>query len=1253
MNPEEIKAQNILKGKQAIQSIANSANTVNKVAQTAQAIQRTPIPQPSFTDSIGRFAQAVIKPFQTVSETATRIGQGLGSDVRGGLEGRPSAVLAAPKAISEYTSRVGQKIGTSFREGRPGDILTSAGSEIMGGLRTFGAGVGTATGKASDAIANTIRLSLKENKTADDYKNIAFEGLNALGATLDAPNAIFIKPVWNSIKVSIAEEMGNKIDNKQDIISGAAELSLPDLLKIDPNSPDYQAYRFLDFAPELFNIPGGGTGKLKTLAKEIKVQPGLFDDIAEDAARKFTQETGETLSKEVVDRAKQIAKDAGNVKNIAKTPGKIAKRQEITPVRQVTGEFIPSKYVKEQVKKQKEARIAGKPTITQRLKQIANEIDIKFQDFTTPINQAVNKAIKEGKKIEPTANPIMQIDRVLRSSSIASQRVKDEGLSAIIQKVDNIDEFNQYLIAKSAIELKKIKPKIVTGRNLELDKKLVEALDGKYKSFADGIFRYNRKLLLDARSAGLISGDLYNQLIKRKEYVPLNRIFSDVEEIVEGTTPRAVASLKRQTLIQRLKGSEREIVNPLESILTNTYKATAQIERNIAAKQIANLVKQRIIPGKILSKNQRANSNEIISYLDNGERVRVFVGRDIARAAQYLNKENTNILTNILQVPTRILQVGAVGLNLPFVVSNLVRDQITAAIVSGKLVRNTILNPVNFARSLFEVYGEKGAFDDFLRAGAGYSSLDITRDTAQSVRQLRAARSPIAQFSDAIRNPGEMFRALENFISKAETATRLQVFKTAREDALKKGVTPENAQIIAADAARNVTANFARRGEFGTVLNAVIPFFNATIQGSRTLRNAFVKNPAKTTALFATTIATPVAVSTLWNISDPERKAIYDQIPDYEKERNIIIIPPVITYDDRGYPFVFRIPKPQGFNQLAEPIRRLLEQSYKSIPEATLSMTNNLLSATTGFTLPTTEEGGRQLVSQFTPQLIKPGVELATGTSLFTGQRIIPMGLEKLPPQEQVKETTSFTARQIGNTLGVSPLIVENLIKTSTAGLGEQILNISDRLQAGVSQGAIPETQIGGRDPFESIVNVFYRATGGADVGRIYDDLKIIDQEKGLLNLKVKDMILKNDIEGLKSIAPELTSQQFKALERSVSEKEFEKTLSPQNKALFNLSVSQLEELKVRRPELAETIDQINQLKQDLKEKEKIDTDTFNFKETSQTKNLPKITSLKVKRPKGTRVRKAPRAPKIKIAKIKKRKPIQIKGLKKRRVTRV
>jgi len=107
------------------------------------------------------------------------------------------------------------------------------------------------------------------------------------------------------------------------------------------------------------------------------------------------------------------------------------------------------KYVRELVKKQTEAREAGASGIFQRIKNITNEVDVKLQDFTTPINQAVNKAIKEGKKIEPLQNPIFQIDRVLRANSIASQFLKDNGLTTIIKNVDNIDEFNQYLIAKS------------------------------------------------------------------------------------------------------------------------------------------------------------------------------------------------------------------------------------------------------------------------------------------------------------------------------------------------------------------------------------------------------------------------------------------------------------------------------------------------------------------------------------------------------------------------------------------------------------------------------------------------------------------------------------------------------------------------------------------------------------------------------------------------------------------------------------
>ena len=955
--------------------------------------------------------------------------------------------------------------------------------------------------------------------------------------------------------------------------------------------------------------------RAETLAKEIGISAAI-GGISGGAI---------ALGGEAIGKGLSGLKNKIGLQNIEKPAGKIAKKEEIT------GDFVPTEYVKTQVRKQKEARIAGKPSILQSVKNIANEIDVKFQDFTTPINQAVNRAIKEGKKIDPTKNPIYQIDRVLRSNSLATQKLKDYGFSKTIQNVDNLDEFNQYLIAKSTIELGKLGKNVKTGRNLEADRKLVQALDSKYSASADEVFYYNQRILQEVRASGLISGELFNVLFKRKEYVPLNRIFSEIEEITSNTTPRAVASVSKQNVIQKLKGSEREIENPLESILTNTYKATAQIERNIAAKQIGALVKAKKIPGKILNKNDIADSNEIISYLDNGEKVRVFVGRDIARAAKNLNKENTNLLTNLVAIPTRLLQIGAVGLNLPFVVSNLTRDQFTAAINSGTL-RNTILNPVNFARSLFSVYSDGKLYDDYLRAGAGFTSLDLARDTAKGIKQLRAEKNIASKFLKIVTSPSELLSAVEDFIGKAETVTRLQVFKTTREDALKRGLSPENAEILAADAARNITANFARRGEFGTVLNAVIPFFNATVQGSRALRDAFVKNPAKTTVMFATTVGIPTAVTTLWNISDPERKKAYDTIPEYEKERNFVILPPVLTYDDKGKVFHFRIPKPQGYNQIADPIRKLLEKSYENLPDATVSVLNNILSSTTGYALPVTEESRRQTVSSLTPQIMKPVVEAATGVNLFTGQDIVPRGLQNLPPEEQVKDTTSFTARQLGRVFNVSPLLVENTIRTSTAGTGQQLLNLLDRSQFATTEGAFPKEQIGGVDPLESVLKVFYRASGGEDIQKIYDAIREYDKERALLNLKVKDAILKQDINTLKALAPELTSQQFKSLERSVSEKEFAKTLSPQDKAIFNLTTGQLESLRNSRPDLITAIDNVSNLKDQVKGLEKIDTAGLNFKIT--VRPLPKAKGI-------AKIKKGKRRAKIrspKLAKIKKTK---------------
>src|SRR5690606_6344290 len=109
---------------------------------------------------------------------------------------------------------------------------------------------------------------------------------------------------------------------------------------------------------------------------------------------------------------------------------------------------------------------------------------------------------------------------------------------------------------------------------------------------------------------------------------------------------------------------------------------------------------------------------------------------------------------------------------------------------------------------------------------------------------------------------------------------RIQNFTGTRDALIRQGVSPQQAQILAADAARNTTANFHRSGEWGRVLNVVLPYFNAGIQGSRQLVRSFKDRPAETTFKVTTAIFAPVAVTTAWNLADPQRRQVYNDLQE-------------------------------------------------------------------------------------------------------------------------------------------------------------------------------------------------------------------------------------------------------------------------------------------------------------------------------------------------------------------------------------
>ena len=807
--------------------------------------------------------------------------------------------------------------------------------------------------------------------------------------------------------------------------------------------------------------------------------------------------------------------------------------------------YNTSDYIKELTKKQKMAANEGNISgIKQKGKSALAKLKSEWVDETSPIMDPLTSAEKAFKfKVLPTKDIRLQIDRVLKQRTLASQFAEDNGLIDVVKKVPDIDALDQYLIAKQAARVSQ--RGIVTGRDLARDRQLIKDLAPAYEEYAQQVNQYSRKLLDYSVNTGLIDKKLANQLVNTyPDYVPLNRVFSELEKTSGIGRNKAVASIGKQSIVQRLKGSEREITSPTESLLLKTQDAFSQGERNVAAKQLAGY---RNLPGfegliKELPEGQRAAHT--FSYLDNGVKKTFETTREMEAAAKALTVEQMGILAKIISTPTRILQLGATGLNIPFVVTNIVKDDITAFINSNRAASISILNPRNYVKSMFGAVKHDDFYKEMVRNAGGGTSFDIAREAPSlSIQKLRHPNYYTA------RHPLALLRAVENTIGRSEEFGRLKNYGGTYEALIKEGRTPADAKILAGQASRENTANFARRGSFGRVLNWMVPFFNAGIQGSRQLVRSFENRPKATAAKVGTVIFTPIAVSVAWNLSDPERKKIYSDIPEYDKENNIIIIPPNATQDAKGRWNVIKIPLPPGLSNLGTIVRRSLETAEGLDPIRFGEIATNLITA--GSSVDVTSKN--KLASTFTPQLAKPLVEMTTNTNLYTGQKIVPEYLKNKPAELQTRPSVTPIATGIGRLLNTSPLMVENLAQTTMGGLGSQL--------------------IGKESPIGNIQRRFSKAGGGNLLEKVYDDStklqSVESQAKDLVEQGETDRAVKLvkdnkelfiQAQKIKAYRKEVNQlQEFKNKVRKdnrLTKEQKDKVMSVLNQKLYAISVS-------------------------------------------------------------------------------------------------
>jgi conjugative element/phage-associated large polyvalent protein len=718
----------------------------------------------------------------------------------------------------------------------------------------------------------------------------------------------------------------------------------------------------------------------------------------------------------------------------------------------------------------------------------------KLVDFAAPIEDTLRKAEREGGyEMLPTSDIRNNIDRVLVAPRIAGQFLHDVGFFDAIRETPNTAGLGQILTDLHALD---VGPEIM-GKGYDMNRAAAN-IQQNLPAYAAGVAKVRQAseaLLGKAVEYGLISGetaDVLNQLYPN--YVPLNRVFGELEK-TDAAGRKAITSLSRQSAIKKFEGgSERPIENPLGSFLTKAEDIFVQGERNKAANLLADY---RTLPGfegliqEVPQARQKTGNmpDNTFSYLDNGVKRTFEAPKEIADAAKNLNSLTLDPLLRAVSAASRLARLTITGLDPSFALANFARDQ-GGSFVQGQ---NSARQIAAMPKAIFEALNHGPLYDEIVRQGAMQTQFDISRETPMAtVDKIRSGRSIPAKVAYTVTHPSEWLKTVENVIGRSEEVARIQNFKAAYDAALASGMSGENAAVRAAQAARNTTANFNRRGEWGSVLNVGWLFLNAGVQGTRAGIRAVRRNPVLTPAKFGLAIAGPIAMATLWNTEDEARREAYADIPEFEKENNLIILPPTPVKDENGRWNAIKIPINPNFGSAATAVRRPVEQARQMAPVQASEMAAALL----GTVSPIGNDPG-QIISNATPMVARPVAEAWYNKNFYTNQDIVPERLKRLAPEFQYNDRTSTTAKWVGKQLGVSPLKVDHVFKGYVAGAGPIAINTAER--------AFGADNPGGRSIEDAFSRRFSSAAGGDLARRFYEANNEAQQARATYMMLMRD----------------------------------------------------------------------------------------------------------------------------------------------------
>lgn len=653
------------------------------------------------------------------------------------------------------------------------------------------------------------------------------------------------------------------------------------------------------------------------------------------------------------------------------------------------------------------------------IKKALNDVYTKAVDELNPLKDLVEEVERQtGEKIAFDDNPYMQAwlarGWVGKAETLIEHGAPEHGIKSLKDILKGIGEkehkeFSAYLVALHDLDLHKNKQKATFDYTEDAAVLGKHAGNERFQKAAVAIYKYQDYMLQMLVKEGMLTAKAYHTMRKMyPHYIPFFRDMSDagMQSFLSG----GKGFIDVSSPVKRFKGSTRDIIDPLESIVKNTFQFYNAVERNHVGRTFAKLADKNGV-GQIVERvnGNKAATDNTFNVWENGEKVTYETTPELIQTMRMLDKDQSNMVAKILSYPANWLRAGAT-LSPEFILRNPVRDMIGASIYS----KHGFIPVVDTFKGL-SLFLKKGElYWEYMKSGAAHAAM-VSLDRDYLGGQLRDIMSRESKVTKLIKNPIEVLRAMSE---ATEMATRLAEFDNAR-----KGYTgvgnrlfgKDRKPLTAREAAlesRDITLDFSRRGSHTKKANQVIAFFNATIQGADKMARAFKEDPRGMTVKTMLYITLPSIL--LWYMNKDDER--YQELPQWEKD-TFWIIP--------GKENMYRIPKPFEAGVL---FGTSFERMLQYFDDA---KNNRKGVGFKGF-------GDRvidSLAPSFMPTAMIPVVEAMTNYSLFRQRNIIPQSQENLPAHLQYGANTSEVAKFVGDKINVSPYIVDNTIRGYGGGL--------------------------------------------------------------------------------------------------------------------------------------------------------------------------------------------------------------------------